>query len=386
MKNLTFILILSMFALATHAQNSAVTKASTAQTKGELDKAKQYIDEAIVHEKTKEKGKTWYTKGLVYESIAFSDNADYKALAPDALEQSLEAYQKTLSMEKESSVLHFQTTQRIETIWGNFLNQGADLYQKGDFAGALEAFSKTVMVKPKDTTGLIYAAITAQQDKKFDAAEKYYNQLKEVNYASPDMYKSLIYIQRAHHKDNDKALTYIKEARELYPEDKDLMTEEINVLIITERVEEATQKLTEAIEREPSNPNLHYNLAFLYDQVGETDKSYELYKKAVELKPDYFDAVFNLAVINFNQAAEKLKVANEMDLKTYQKEGQKYIDEANAKFEEAVPYFEKAHEINPNDTVVLENLELIYKRLKKFDKVEEVQGKIAALGGGAEQK
>lgn len=371
--------------MVTNAQNSAVTKATTAQTKGELDKAKQYIDEAIVHEKTKEKGKTWYTKGLVYESIAFSENADYNALASDALEQALEAYQKTLSMEKESSVLHFQTTQRIETIWGNFLNQGADLYQKGDYAGALDAFSKTVMVKPEDTTGLIYAAITAQQDKQFEVAEKYYNQLKEVDYASSDMYKALIYIQRAHHKDNDKALTVIKEARELYPDDKDLMKEEINVLIITERVDEAKEKLTEAIEKEPDNPNLHYNLAFLYDQVGETDKSYELYKKAVELKPDYFDAVYNLAVISFNQAAERLKVANEMDLKTYQKEGQKYLDEANAKFEEAVPYFEKAHEINPNDTAVLENLELIYKRLKKFDKVEEVQGKIADLGGGAEE-
>ena len=353
------------------AQNSAVTKASTAQTKGELDKAKQYIDEAIVHEKTKSKSKTWYT--------------NYKALAGDALEQALEAYQKTLSMEKENSVLHFQTEQRVETIWSNFLNQGADLYQKGDYPGALAAFSKTVMVKPKDTTGLIYAAITAQVDKQYDVAEKYYNQLKEVDYASSDMYKSLIYIQRAHHKDNDKALTFIKEARELYPDDKDLMKEEINVLIITERVDEAKKKLSEKNKKGPDNANLHYNLAFLHDQVGETDKSYELYKKAVELNPDYFDAVYNLAVINFNQAAETLKVANEMDLKTYQKEGQKYIDQANAKFEEAVPYFEKAHEINPNDTAVLENLELIYKRLKKFDKVEEVQGKIAELGGEVDE-
>ena len=385
MKNLTFILILSMFALVTNAQNSAVTKANTAQTKGELDKAKQYIDEAVVHEKSKGKGKTWYTKGLVYESIAFSDNADYKALASDALEQALEAYAKTLEMEKENSVLHFQTTQRIETIWGNYLNQGADLYQKGDYPGALEAFSKTVMIKPKDTTGLIYAAITAQVDKQYDEAEKFYLQLRDVDYASSDMYKSLIYIQRAHHKNNDKALEYIKEARGIYPDDKDLMKEEINVLIITERVDEAKQKLTEAIAKEPDNASLRYNLAFLYDQVGETDKSYELYKQAVEIDPEYFDAVYNLAVINFNQAAERLKVANEMDLKTYQKDGQKYIDEANAKFEEAIPYFEKAHEINPNDTAVLENLELIYKRLKMFDKVEEIQGKISALTGEVEE-
>ncbi len=370
-----------MFAFVSNAQNSAVTKAATAQTKGELDKAKLYIDQAVVHEKSKTKGKTWYTKGLVYESIAFSEDETYKALASDALEQSMEAYNKALSMEKETSVTYFQTTQRIDNMWGEYLNRGADFYQKQDYPNALTAFEKTIMIKPKDTTGLIYAAITAQVDKQFDAAEKYYNKLKELDYASPEMYKALVYIQRAHHKDNDKALQAIKDARAIYPDDKDLMKEEINVLIVTEQVDEAKEKLLVAIEKEPDNANLRYNLAFLYDQVGDTDKSLELYKKAVELNPEYFDAIYNIAVINFNNAAESLKVANEMDLKTYQKDGQKYIDDANAKFKEAVPYFEKAHEINPNDTAVLENLELIYKRLKMFDKLEEVQGKIATLGG-----
>ncbi len=381
MKNLTFIILLSLFAYAGNAQNSAVTKAATAQTKGELDKAKLYIDQAAVHEKSKTKGKTWFTKGLVYESIAFSEDETYKALASDALEQSLEAYNKALSMEKENSVTYFQTTQRIDNMWGEYLNRGADLYQKQDYTNALTAFEKTIMIKPKDTTGLIYAAITAQVDKQYDSAEKYYNQLKELDYASPEMYKALVYIQRAHHKDNTKALQAIKDAREIYPDDKDLMKEEINVLIVTEQVDEAREKLLVAIEKEPDNANLRYNLAFLYDQVGDTEKSLDLYKKAVDLNPDYFDAIYNIAVINFNNAAESLKIANEMDLKTYQKDGQKYIDDANTKFKDAVPYFEKAHELNPKDTSVLENLELIYKRLKMFDKLEEVQGKIANLGG-----
>lgn len=376
-----FILLLCLFAVTTNAQSSAVTKAATAQTKGELDKAKLYIDQAVEHEKSKTKGKTWYTKGLVYESIAFSEDETYKALATDALEQSLAAYNKAISLEKEKSVTYFQAGQRIDGMWGQYLNQGADLYQKQDYKAALGQFEKTIMIKPKDTTGLIYAAITAQMDKQYDVAEKHYINLKEVGYASPEMYKSLVFIQRVHHKDDAMALQAIKEGRELYPDDKDLMKEEINVLIITEQVDEAKEKLVVAIDKEPDNANLHYNLAFLYDQVGDTDKSVKLYKKAAELNPEYFDAIYNIAVINFNAAADRLKIANKMDLKTYQKEGQKYIDEANEKFTEAVPYFEKAHEINPKDTAVLENLELIYKRLKMFDKLEEVKGKIADLGG-----
>ena len=380
-KQFTILLIFSLFATVTFAQNSAVSKAAAAEKKGELAKAKEYIDAAIVHEKTSEKGKTWYTKGLIYEAIAFSDNEAYKALVADPVEQAVAAYAKAKGLEKDGSTYHLFSNQKINGIWEKYINDGADAYGKKNYKAAILAFDKTILVKPSDTTGYLYAAIAAQIEKQYDKTETYYNKLKTLNYSSPDMYKSLIYIQRAHHKDNDKALAVIKEAREKYPNDADLMKEEINVLIIAEKTDEAKEKLEAAIKTEPENSNLQYNLAFLNDQIGDRDKAIEHYKRAIEIKPDYFDALYNVGVMNFNEGAKVLNIANKMDLKEYQKSGQKYIDEANVLFKEATPYFEKALEIKPGEMALLQNLETIYRTLKQFDKVEAIQAKIAAIQG-----
>ena len=51
------------------AQNDAVTNAFFFNKDGELDKAKEEIDRAAAHEKTKDKPKTWYFRGLIYENI-----------------------------------------------------------------------------------------------------------------------------------------------------------------------------------------------------------------------------------------------------------------------------------------------------------------------------
>ncbi|MDN5202510.1 tetratricopeptide repeat protein [Fulvivirgaceae bacterium BMA10] len=385
MKKVSFLLIASFMITVGFAQNSNVTKANTALSKGELDKAKEYIDAATVHEKTKEKGKTWYIRGQIYEAIVTSEDAAVQGLSADALDQTVEAYNKTLEIEKENTTYHIFAGQKLDGLWGQFLNSGAEKYQADDYAGALAEFDKSISIKPKDTTAYIYAAITAQSHKDYDLAKDHYRTLLSLGYSNPDVYKSLIFFQRSHYKDNLKALEVLKEAREKYPDDKDLMKEEINLLILTEQVEEAKEKLEIAIEQEPNNSNLRYNLAFLYDQVGEQEKSLQSYLKAIEIDPNYFDANYNVAVIKFNVAVETLKEANNMDLATYRKEGKQVEAKAGELFKEAVPYFEKAHEIKPEDISVLENLEIIYKQLKMFDKVEAVQSKITALGGGSEE-
>jgi len=69
-----------------------------------------------------------------------------------------------------------------------------------------------------------------------------------------------------------------------------------------------------------------------------------------------------------------------MDLRTYQKEGKAIEEKAKVEFASALPYLEKAHEIEPQDRVVLETLQTVYVQLKMNDKAEAVNTKIEALG------
>ena len=98
MKKLATIVIFCLMVTGVYSQNSAVNKALQYRDKGELMKAKEQIDLATVHEKTIEKPKTWFTKGEVYEAIAFdSSNQD---MQDEALVESVAAYKKAKSLDE----------------------------------------------------------------------------------------------------------------------------------------------------------------------------------------------------------------------------------------------------------------------------------------------
>ena len=379
MKKLVSIVIFSLMVAGVYAQNSAVNKAAQFKENGELMKAKEQIDLATVHEKTQEKPKTWFTKGEVYEAIAFSEDTQYQDMQDEALDEAVEAYHKAKSMDAGGSYDGLSDI-KIDNMWGTMINKGAEAYNQEDYPAALGYFEKSAVLKPEDTTAYYYGGIAAQQGEIYDRALANYYSLIDLDYHNEDIYSSVVYLERSQNNDNEKALEVLEMAREHFPNNEQLMKEEINLLIITEKTDLAKNKLGAAIEAEPDNANLYYNLAYISEQTGDDEAAVENYKKAIEADPEYFDATFNLSVNYYNKAAEILKKANEMDLRTYQKEGKAIEEEAKVQFESALPYLEKAHEIKPDDRIVLETMQTVYVQLKMNDKAEAVNAKIEALG------
>jgi len=377
MKKLATIVIFCLMVTGVYSQNSAVNKALQYRDRGELMKAKEQIDLATFHEKTIEKPKTWFTKGEVYEAIAFdSSNQD---MQDEALVESVAAYNKAKSLDAGGNYDGLSTI-KIDNMWGIMINNGAEAYNKEDYENALTYFDKSAMIKPEDTTAYYYAGIAAQQGELYQQALDNYYKLIDLDYHSEDIYSSVVYLERTHNNDNDKALEVLEQAREHFPENETLMKEEINLLIITEQTDKAKSKLTEAIKAEPDNANLYYNLAYISEQTGDDAAAVANYEKAIEADPEYFDATFNLAVNFYNKGAEILKKANDMDLRTYQKEGKQVEADARIEFDKCLPYLQKAHELKPDDRTVLETLQTVYVQVKMNDKAEEVNSKIEALG------
>lgn len=379
MKKLVSLVIFCLMVTGAYAQNSAVNKASQFRENGELMKAKEQIDLATAHEKTIDKPKTWFTKGEVYEAIAFSEDADLKDQQDEALNEAVEAYNKAKTMDEGGNYDGLSAI-KLDNMWGAMINKGAESYNQEDYENAILYFEKSSVMKPQDTTAYYYAGIAAQQGEKYQKALDNYYKLFELDYHNEDIYSSVVYLERSQNNDNDKALEVLAQAREHFPENETFMKEEINLLIITEQTDEAKAKLARAIEVEPDNANLYYNLAYISEQTGDDEEAVANYKKAIEANPEYFDANFNLAVNYYNQAAEILKEANEMDLRTYQKEGKAIEEKAKVQFEMAMPYLEQAHDINPEDKVVLETLQTVYVQLQMNDKAEAINAKIEALG------
>ena len=79
-RNLLFLLFFSL-SLTIAAQTNNVQYALMNVKGGHLDKAKAFIDEACIHESTKNDAKTWYSAAIVYYRIGQSKK--YQNIAPD---------------------------------------------------------------------------------------------------------------------------------------------------------------------------------------------------------------------------------------------------------------------------------------------------------------
>ena len=383
MKRIVLFFLMITVCAATYGQKKEkppkVAKAKLALENGELAEAKAIIDRAIEYEKTMDKKDTWYYHAEIYSAIATSEEPIVDPL--EALKVSGESYKKVMEMGSETDPIVFGASQSMTNVKNTLLNNAYELSQnQNDYAGALAEYEKFQAFAPEDTLGWLYGAISAQQIKNYDKAFEYYNMTLEKGSEDVTLYYRMIYLKRGLQEDLEGALDIAKVAYEKYPNDTDLGKELINLLLITERMDEALPMLQKAIESDPTNGNLYFNLGYLYEKAEDRDNAIETYKKGIEMAPDYVDNYVNVAVLHYNEYAELVNKANAMDLKTYDKEGKQLVEKGKGLLDEAVKYIEKAYEIKPDDTVVLSNLYNVYSGLKRKEDAQAIYEKLEALG------
>jgi tetratricopeptide (TPR) repeat protein len=95
------------------------------------------------------------------------------------------------------------------------------------------------------------------------------------------------------------------------------------------------------------------------------------YDKALKADPNNYDVNYNLGVIAFNEAVVLNKKVGDMAMDEYKKDGKAAEATRDAKFKEALNFFEKAYSIKKEDEVK-ENLKQLYRVLKMEDKLKEL--------------
>lgn len=113
-------------------------------------------------------------------------------------------------------------------------------------------------------------------------------------------------------------------------------------------------------------------LADLNAKIKEIrDKVPFYYESALKLDANYYDALYQLGALNYNDAADIKRLVNSMDMDTFKKEGKAYEDKIAAKYKEALPFFEKAFKVK-KDEDLKETLKQIYRELKDEAKLQEL--------------
>src|SRR5690606_36814298 len=176
----------------------------------------------------------------------------------------------------------------------------------------------------------------------------------------------------------------MKEARKANPDDVGLIISEANVQLQMGNRDEFKSLIQLALEKDPKNPELLFNLGILAAEAGDTETAMSYYNKALELKPDYADVYNNMAVLTL---AKEAAIIEEMNaLGSSAADNKKYDELKNKRTElynQAIPYLETTLKLRPNDINAAKTLMNIYSAIDESAKFKEMKAKVEALEAGA---
>lgn len=378
MKKIIMMLAILIVSTAAMAQKSERTNAFMYNKNGQYDKAKESIDHAVVHEKTRDDAKSWMYRGIIYLNIVFSDQ--FKELDTQALEKSLESFQKAMELDQEDELKReLEIYPRVEAIGQQYFSRGVDDFNNQDYVAAANDFKKSYdigqSVSKIDTLALLNAALASIRSENYPQAIDYYQQLLDIQFSEPDVYKNMAMAYRSQN-DLDNMMAILQVGREKYPDDAGLLLEEINSYLAQGQGAKVVDDLKSLVEKDPSNYSIFFVLGTIYgDEINEAmydkDKAEMYYEKAIELNPEYYDAIYNLGALYINESNKLQVTANDLPLSETEKYN-KITEEANAIIRKALPHLEKANELQPNNEETIAVLKSIYSRFNMADKLKSL--------------
>jgi tetratricopeptide (TPR) repeat protein len=381
------VLFLCLSAAMAYAQKSNIQSAYNYLKYDELDKAKEAIDAAVAYESTANSEKAWYYRGLIYEQMS-EEQEKFAKLHPDPLKVAYESYTKALEVAPKGDYTD-DIKIRLQSVAVSYIKKGIANFTDKKYPEALSAFEMALKMVPNDTNTVFNAGLAADRAGDSKKAVMYYAKVNEWNPKEQKIYALLIDALKAT-GDTVRALEVIRTGRKNFPDDFNILLAEINTYLAQGKTAELITLLEEAVKKEPTNTSLFFALGNTYDnlsgarndndtQIKNEDylqKAEAAYKKAIELKPDYFDANYSLGALYFNHGAkiynQAAKIKDDVQFNAAQK---KYKE----KFSQAQPYFEKALELNPNDASTLLSLKELYAKTNQLDKAAEMKKRYDAL-------
>ena len=392
MKRTTILFVLLFAVTCVFAQKGKVTSALSYKETGKLDKAVEAIEETIDASNPKTEGsvtwpRTWEVRGEIYQAVFQSKDENYKKLSNDPLTVAYDSYMKALQLDDKD---RFSKSVKIKLtlLIGDLTNQAVAGFNEEAYEKALKSFEQIMAIEQTpvfkaddpnsvDTVIIFNAGLAAYNAQKYDKAIEYYKQAAKYKYNGAKTY-SLIANSYFQKKDTIGALQVLQDGLKEYSDNGILLVEVINVYLNANKVDDAMKYLDIAISQDPKNSSYYFAQGTLYDKLQKSDEAITSYLKAIEYKEDYFDAYYNLGALYYNKGVKQVDVANAIP----SNQPEKYEEEKNKadiEFKKAIPYMEKAHEINPTDKFTLESLKTLYYRLKMLDKHAEIIEKMKSI-------
>ena len=371
--------------------------------------ARTAIEEAIATEPTAE---TYYWAGMIgYQEVTLENYNQMlgkgvnQALAGQAVMESyyywLEADRLAMipTLDKKGrEVVDTKTraniTKKMLEYYKNqeLVKYGIYLNEQRDFEGAYKAFKKHIEIPeldmmqnekiqkemPRDsiyTQYKYYAAIFAVQAQLHEQAIVVLEELKDGDYEAVSV-NQFLYQEYVELKDTVKFVATLQDAIARFPQESWFLQNLINYYIFSGQEQAAIDYLAQAIEREPNVAQYHHIKGNLDENQGNYEAALVDFDNALKLDPTLADAMAGKGRVYYNQA---VKLNEDAAMISDNKEYKKALEEMNEVFRKALPFFEKAHEMAPEDRTYMQILKGLYYRFNMTAEYDAISEKLNNL-------
>ena len=326
------------------------------------------------------------------QKLAIKEN-----LAETAIESMAKAYEMDPKQESKIAAI-------ANTLSNALREQGEALNNMGHKAEAAQAFMtafQTLTIVPSTTPNYDYLynagmlmtmyASELQGDEAiaaFKAGEQIFNVALAAGHADAvgNIYYFLFHCYYGQKSlDREAALANGKEALlagiKKFPKNNLILDGLMNLYTSEEGVgdpAELVQMIENSLKEDPSNYDLWFGRGRVFYALKNFDEGAKSFEKCVELRPNDFEPNFYtgyLIIEKANAAVETLNSNSNLSYDEYEAEYAKI----NLIYAQAVPWLEKAHEINPNDRGTIEFLNNLCFRLRDMDGMMEKYNKYHEL-------
>lgn len=320
---------------------------------------------------------------------------------PDALDKALEAYNKAYEMDPKTASKVKDGLKQISDFCAQAGDVGITTGRYADAAKfymtAYEAQSSPAYGEKPNLALLYYAGYLktvegSTNPEAYAEGADYLNKALEEGYADEDgnIYYYLFhcyYGQKAKDaafvmKSKDALLTGI----EKFPKNERILDGLMQLYTAEKGVgdpADLVSMIDAAIAENPTNTDLWFGRGRIFYALKNYDESIASFSKIVELKPDMYEGNYYLGVF---YALKGDAMNKEMNEKQYSSQADYDADlkTVNAVYMSAVPWFEKALELKPNDLDAVEFLKSLCFRLRdeegmmdKFKKYNDLYNQLS---------
>lgn len=408
MKKTLIMAALVLISAGCFAQKANVKKAKNLalQETPDFSGARAAINEALTNEETKDLADTWYTAGLIgYQELSKENEKTYLGQARDekrageAVVESFDYWMKAADLagqkvldKKGNEVLADKKTYALlqKKVLEYYKNQelvkyGIYLNDQRDFATAYGVFQRHLSIPelslmqneklqkemPKDSIYdqyKYYTAIFAIQAEMHPEAIAVLEEMKDGNYEAITV-NQFLYQEYVNVQDTANYVRVLQDAVVRFPQEPWFLQNLINHYIFSGQEQEAINYLDQAIAREPNVAQYH----LIKGNLNENQKNYDAaladFDRALAIDPTMADAEAGKGRVFYNQA---VKINEDAALIADAKEYKKALEEMNAMFRQSMPFFEKAHELAPDNRDYMITLRGLYYRFDMTDKYNAI--------------